>query len=101
MEDQKNQGLGKLFVSYEIAKKLDYLQFNEECLAFFDEDNNLQIGGSFKNSSMLKGVTVPLYQQVIDWLFGITGTVIVYNPANIESVNKEILQWLDKLESTK
>lgn len=67
MEDQKNQGLGKLFVSYEIAKKLDYLQFNEECLAFFDEDNNLQIGGSFKNSSMLKGFTAPLYQQVIDW----------------------------------
>lgn len=55
------------FTSYEIAKKMDSLQFNEECMGFFDEDNNLQIGGRFKNSSMLKGFTAPLWQQAFIW----------------------------------
>lgn len=69
------------FVTYEIAKKLKELGFNEMCLAvycrdisedktnpdllFLDQTENEQ--RAFSNTQMAS-VCAPLWQQVIDWL---------------------------------
>lgn len=100
-----------LFVPYEIALKLKEKGFDEPCLSWYYQESKelcevtsyLYEGSknSENNIDRVPFVTAPLYQQVIDWLFGITGAVIVYNPADIGSVNKVIIQWLDKLESIK
>lgn len=86
---QQKQSLQNQFVSYEIAKELKELGFDEECLAYFlnsydtaDELDNIKFNeknhiefkiGSYKylniqdvlNSSIF--IICPLYQQVIDW----------------------------------
>lgn len=60
-----NMELKNIFVSFEVAKLMDEKQFNGECLAFFDEDGELNLLGdkTLKNSSMLKGFTAPTWEQ--------------------------------------
>lgn len=69
----------KQFVTYEIAKDLKELGFDEECFALYDayQDNRLvylQNGGrntlnNIKtNESMDFSCLAPLWQQAIDWL---------------------------------
>lgn len=58
------------FVTYKQALKLKELEFDEECLAYYDYPaNNLIIENTFGN---LEGhykyrVTAPLWQQAFDW----------------------------------
>lgn len=57
------------FVTIEIARLLDKLQFNESCLSFFTEDDEpILLDKYLKNSDLLKGFSRPLYSQIIDWL---------------------------------
>ncbi len=63
-----NTEIEKLFVSWELAKLIDYKQFNEECLAYFDENGEFGLlHKPLRNTSMLKGVTAPTYQQCVDF----------------------------------
>lgn len=72
----------RFFVTYEIAKQLKEIGFNEGCLACFDRDNKFRLSGDtywnhngwdnidqatgdFNNEGEL--VSAPLYDQVIDW----------------------------------
>lgn len=56
------------FVTSKISKMLDDLQYNERCLAFFDQDDELiLLGKGLRNSDLLAGMSAPLWQQVIDW----------------------------------
>jgi hypothetical protein len=60
----------KEFIPYEIALELKQLGFDEECLAFF-KDEEFKIPSSnepFKNSELKSWfVTAPLYQQAFRW----------------------------------
>jgi len=61
-----------LFVSYEIAKMLKDVGFDEPCLASFNEKYNrsktIRSLKDYKNSNHPNGnVTAPLYQQVTEW----------------------------------
>ena len=72
----------KQFVTYEIALKLKELGFDEECLAWFDENKEIQIAPDvykkwtskpLTNLNIIKVfnidcITAPLYQQVTDWI---------------------------------
>lgn len=55
------------FVTYEIAKKLKELGFNEMCLGRYTLSQDLQYPQSWKNSQVM-GASAPLWQQAIDWL---------------------------------
>lgn len=64
------------FVTYEIAKKLRELGFDENCLAVFDLEGEepsfcfkvLQMQAFSKNSDWPEGnVVIPLWQQAIDF----------------------------------
>ena len=71
----------KQFVTYEIALKLKELGFDEKCLAWFDENKEIQIAPDvykkwtskpLTNLNIIKVfnidcVTAPLWQQCIDW----------------------------------
>ena len=71
----------KQFVTYEIALKLKELDFDKECLAWFDENKKIQIASDvykkwtskpLTNLNIIKVfnidcITAPLYQQVTDW----------------------------------
>jgi hypothetical protein len=63
------------FVTYDIAKNLKKLNFNEKCFGWFRKQGNI----SFFNPKKLNGnnidiqrfdeyVKAPLWQQVLDWL---------------------------------
>lgn len=57
-----------LFVSYETAKALKELGFDEPCFGWFT-DNYLRIGGVIE-SKHVQGedeTLAPTYQQVVDW----------------------------------
>jgi hypothetical protein len=79
MEEQKNQGLKSLFVTYELALKLKEKGFDEECLTNWDINGiphlSKYLSTSVKNSYYSKDngfnpnvCSAPLYQQVVDWL---------------------------------
>lgn len=54
------------FVTYEIAKRLKELGFNDNCIGWFTENGLLKIYDyQIKVSSYTKA---PLWQQAIDWL---------------------------------
>lgn len=62
-----------LFVSYELAKTLKLIGFNEPCLGFYN-NNTIQLWSgklhiaNVKNNQIKQNFfTAPLYQQVIDW----------------------------------
>lgn len=60
----------ELFVSYDIALKVKEKGFNEPCLYYFDEMKDLgstSAAWTCWNTST-KLVSMPLHQQVIDWL---------------------------------
>ncbi len=64
-----NTEIEKLFVSWELAKLIDHKKFNEECLAYFDENGEFGLlPKPLRNTSMLRCITAPLYQQVETWL---------------------------------
>lgn len=64
------------FVTYEIALKLKELGFDEECLAYFNNDKYRDLictcengmDGDFTVHHYSGDVNAPLWQQVIDWL---------------------------------
>jgi len=75
---QINQKIEELFIPYEIALQLKEKGFNEPCLAYYNVSNILVNGyrivyiehessNPCKNNPNSIDVTVPLYQQVIDW----------------------------------
>ena len=69
------------FVTYKIALKLKELDFDKECLAWFDENKEIRIAPDvykkwtskpLTNLNIIKVfnidcITAPLYQQVTDW----------------------------------
>ena len=71
----------KQFVTYKIALKLKELDFDKECLAWFDENKEIRIAPDvykkwtskpLTNLNIIKVfnidcITAPLYQQVTDW----------------------------------
>lgn len=62
----------KLFVSYEIAKELKELGFNEPCFMYWDYDMEMKYKHLLnkypvKNDMFLDLVCAPLTQQIIDW----------------------------------
>lgn len=66
----------KEFVTYEIAKRLQELGLNMECLGYFNYEKKLKYGLQVSDNVFLlsnKGKTknaclAPLWQQAIDWL---------------------------------
>lgn len=60
------------FVTYEIAKKLKELGFNEDCFGCYKvepfDPPYLHDSTRGQNSSFGKWVAAPLWQQAIDWL---------------------------------
>jgi hypothetical protein len=61
------------FVLYEIALKLKEKGFDEQCLAFYRNDNQkLLINNTFAERAYLEDrvplTQTPIWQQVIDWL---------------------------------
>ena len=67
----------KQFVTYDIAKTLKELGFNEPCFGFYDDTRELNCGFSgskgyiystFTHNVRKTIVIAPLWQQVIDWL---------------------------------
>ena len=64
------------FVTYEIALALKELGFDEECLAYFNNDKYRDLictcengmDGDFTIHHYSGDVNAPLWQQVIDWL---------------------------------
>lgn len=68
--------MNHLFIPYELAVIAKKTGFNEECLAFYLESEELVFtsysvdnsGKNCQNSSLLpQHVSAPIYQQVIDW----------------------------------
>ena len=112
------------FVTYEIAKLLKELNFDEPCLAwyYFNEENNSYALNSFKQdygdkfdwwkySELDSDVYVdhliaPLWQQVIDWFDSkglLVGTIIVDNlyKSTINKINYETGLFNSRNESIK
>jgi len=63
------------FVTYEIAKRLKELGFNESCLGYFDKDSQefiWSVGGTVNHEDgdelEYNCISAPLWQQAIDWL---------------------------------
>jgi len=58
------------FVPYEIAIKLKEKGFNEPCLAWSTEDSEyiLVETKEGEDNNSIGGTSIPLWQQVIDWL---------------------------------
>lgn len=57
-----------LFISYETAKQLKELDFDEPCFGWFT-DNHLRIGGVVENKHVQREdeTLAPTCQQAIDW----------------------------------
>ena len=112
------------FVTYEIAKLLKELNFDEPCLAwyYFNEENSSYALNSFKQdygdkfdwwkySELDSDVYVdhliaPLWQQAIDWLDSkglLVGTIIVDNlyKSTINKINYETGLFNSRNESIK
>ena len=112
------------FVTYEIAKLLKELNFDEPCLAwyYFNEENSSYALNSFKQdygdkfdwwkySELDSDVYVdhliaPLWQQVIDWFDSkglLVGTIIVDNlyKSTINKINYETGLFNSRNESIK
>lgn len=93
----------KQFVTYEIAKKLKELGFNEPCLAEYyysplhikeKKEPRLLIGdqSSFKESCSVEYYTTsPLWQQAIDWINSQPKLPLFKDHVNYDS-NKELLE---------
>lgn len=76
----------KQFVTYEIAKKLKGLGFDDEVMAYYDSDN----GDFFLYAAPLGKfyyLKTPLWQQAIDWLYKEHKIIIEYRP----TMTKELL----------
>lgn len=63
----------KYFVSFEVAKKLKKIGFNEEVIAHYNKDGNLvfdKCGPWHHNSGEVETsyFSAPLHEQVIEWL---------------------------------
>lgn len=77
MEEQKNQKITNLFVTYELALKLKEKEFDEPCFAYYQDTYGLHLqyikhedkNPLINNANTDAIISAPLYQQVIDWLF--------------------------------
>lgn len=80
----------KQFVTYEIALKLKELGFDEECLAYFNNDKYRDLictcengmDGDFTVHHYSGDVNAPLWQQVIDWFIENYNIYIWEQPIN-------------------
>ncbi len=73
-----NKAVENLFISYEIAKKLKEIGYDEPCIAWYLPNKKIQFGLSdddgidtFKNSESTchnSLISAPSWQQCIDWL---------------------------------
>lgn len=100
----------KIFVPYEIAKQLKEKGFNEPCWAWYNiPDNNIRHCYSDQRSPITNSdedwnakrekreveiIGLPMYQQVVDWLFEKHKIAIMYSP------QKDILE-IDILRAIK
>lgn len=85
-----------LFVTYEIAKKLKELGFDEPCLGLFDANKTFLIKEitQYDSETYFGGYSAPLWQQSIDWLREKKGWNISINEigmySNIEPYTKGV-----------
>lgn len=94
------------FVTYEIAKRLKELGFNEECITIFgnnkeivfEDDNQWLYAKNNETMSETENPTAPLWQQAIKFIYEESGEWIDYNPDHAVMQNKmtETLDFLDK-----
>lgn len=76
------------FVTYDMAKRLKELGFNEPCMAIFDNPKNVvfeeQWVAATNKDTMFdtENPTAPLWQQAIDWLRIEHGLIINVIPIN-------------------
>ena len=102
------------FVTYEIALALKELGFDEECLAYFNNDKYRDLictcengmDGDFTIHHYSGDVNAPLWQQVIDWCDSkglLVGTIIVDNlyKSTINKINYETELFHSRNESIK
>lgn len=103
---EKLLNISNQFISYKIALALKELGFDEPCFSYFtilgkfanDISNPRKYNSEFERGSY---ISAPLWQQVIDWLLG-ENIVYLYDPRKTkDEIAKEILECLQKLESTK
>ncbi len=84
----------KEFVTYEVAKKLKELGFNEECFGAFNSKREISWGFIRYTSQNEFEALAPLWQQVFDWFRKEKGIIILVDEilgyrANVHS-NKAI-----------
>ena len=58
----------KQFVTYEIAKKLKELGFDEECFGYYSYSKKLFLGNGKDAYNYKDIISAPLWQQAIDWI---------------------------------
>lgn len=79
------------FVTYEIAKKLKELGFNESCLGdYYERDGKFElvIYGEFRPDTV-EWMPSPLWQQAIDWLRTEHGIYVAYVPKSVHNFSVE------------
>jgi len=70
----------KQFVTYEIAKSLKELGFDEKCLGYYrnpDEFFITENGRGFNYNKASWAISAPLWQQVVDWFDKVYNLLIV------------------------
>lgn len=94
----------KLFVPHNLALLAKEKGFDDQCIGKFKDNNLTLLSYSWNNSELSihnDGISAPMYQQLIDWLFR-NKVLYLYDPSkDIETTNKELIECLDKLEYTK
>lgn len=92
--------MNRLFVSFELARILKELGFNEPCVAIFNMGNELSLDDGFYKQEFYHKDTVlaPLLQQVTDWLRDEHGIIIVIIPFLMEdnSITYEYTNYTNK-----
>jgi hypothetical protein len=72
------------FVTYEIAKRLKKLGFNEQCFGLIKPDNNLIIEDQYLYITNIdvhnENCAAPLWQQAIDWLREKHNLIVWFDP---------------------
>lgn len=94
--------MNQLFVTYEIAKRLKYLQFNEQCFGVITPNDKIIIEDQwlFCTNDLFdesKNLAAPLWQQAIKFLYDETGDYVEYDPDN-ERMIRIMTEKLDELD---
>lgn len=76
--------MNKQFLNYKLSKELKFLDFNEECLAYYANCNNELILRTRmkRTNSEMTNVSAPLHQQVLDWFRNVHHIHVVVDLSN-------------------